>query len=270
MPTLDRQKNNLNLGSGEVHFARRLDDGTLDGYRYLQDTESLTTTTETETLEKMTSDDGTRQKEEDVKISEEQTATLMGHDSRIENLGLYFSGAPDEVTQDADAISDEELTISGVGRSYRLGVDISPRGVRNISNVAVTENEEVDPVVYVEGEDYEVDARYGMIYVAEDGAIEEGETLLVSYDYDDVTFKRLDVGMRDEIEGAMIFKPNNAKGEDYSYEFPNVRIRPGAEVDLQSLNQTEWQSIELEIEILADDDGVRVYIEGEPEVVEVT
>lgn len=264
MPDITTKKKNTNLGSGKVLFAEKLDDGSHDGFRYIRDTENFQVSVEIETLEKMTSDESTRQKERDVKISEDYTLSVDSHDTGMENLAVYYQSESEEVEQSDDSVNDEEILVKSLGRRYRLGEDIHPRGVRNVTSVSVTEDEESDPQVYVEGEDYIVHAGIGMIEVLEGGDIEEGETLRVSYDHPAVNRKEIAAGAGKEIEGILIFEADNASGENINYEFPSVKIRPEGDINLKSLNQVEWQQISWSIAAEQDDDGNFAYIEGEP------
>jgi hypothetical protein len=97
------------------------------------------------------------------------TLAMTLHDLSPENLAMALYGTTEAVA--AGSVTDETVTAQ-VGALVRLAHT-------GISNVVV--QDETDTTTYTAGTDYEV--RPGGIFILSTGAITDGETLHVAYDY---------------------------------------------------------------------------------------
>jgi len=103
----------------------------------------------------------------------------------------------------------------------------------NISAVTVTS----DPAgtTYVLGEDYEIDARLGLIRAIEGGDITAETEVLVSYTHSAVTGERIEVGTELTTRARILFRgTNDADGSDVEWEAYQAVLTPSEPLDMMA------------------------------------
>lgn len=253
---------NYTLGRGRVFFdAFAAGTKTTTGERYLGNTPAFNFASESEELEHYDSDDGIRVKDDSVILQLDRSASFTTDNVSAENLSLWLLGDQNALVQAAAPGSTSTLT--GVKKShyYQLGRTTgNPAGVREISNVSVTDDDPTPNVISTDN--YTVDLTLGRVYIKDDAPdIVDGTTnLIVTYDVAASTRSQIITASTGLLEGAMRFISTNPKGTQRDYFMPYVQIRPDGDFALKG---DDWQQISFNVEILKLDDTTEaLYADG--------
>lgn len=106
---------------------------------------------------------------------------------------------------------------------------------------------------------YEVDAANGRIHVLADAVdLADGDSIEVQYDRG-ISTRTLVIDQNNQVEGALRFIADNAKGRNKNYFWPRVKLTPNGEYALKG---ETWQVMTFNFEVLQPADGVtkRVYV----------
>ena len=104
---------------------------------------------------------------------------------------------------------------------------------------------------YVVGEDYELDAKTGRVYIVEGGDIVDGSTIGATFDNEACTCVKIAGGNTSKIEGFLRFVGDPTTGPAYMGEFWKISIQPDGELGFIS---DDWGSITIKFEC-QDDSG---------------
>lgn len=109
-----------------------------------------------------------------------------------------------------------------------------------------------------ETDNYTVDATNARIYILDDAAdISDGDTIEVVYDLGSGA-RYLIVDSQSQVEGALRFVSDNARGPDKNYYYPRVKISPSGDYQLKG---DAWQTMTFTFEVLKPATaGSRVYV----------
>lgn len=252
------EKGNYVLPAGALYFFPEDEDSGI----YLKQSEEITLTPETENAELRDSDTAQAYILEDHETFRSYQINIAMRDISDEAIALFLGGESADEEFTSNAVSDEEVTIDRKGRVFRLGVDEdNPRGVRNLSDVSIDPDGEGES--YEAGTDYDIDERRGTMYVPEDSAIDEEETVLASYDHGGVSVSTITADSQSRSKrGRLELHAENTRGEDKDVWLPNVQLR--AEGDMSHQDREEYQQIGLLGSVMPDDEGNLIYVEGEP------
>jgi hypothetical protein len=234
-------------------------------FEFLGNCPEFNLTVETEDVEHFKSTRGVGEKDASITLRTDRTATVTCDDIKNQNLARYLFGDIQTIVTTADTETADPIDSVQLGFYYQLGVTAQvPTGVKNIDvSTVVVESTDVTPVTYVLNEDYVVDGPRGMISFLVDGAISEGDDIVITYDTIASSFQRVISG-NTPIRAAVKFIAENAEGPSREVFMPNVNIRP--EGDLGLISGDDWATIGLNFEILPDPvNNVAVYIDGEPQ-----
>lgn len=138
---MPEQQNNYVLGRGKLYFDKFVDNVNmaLTGERYLGNTPALNMTSTYQNLDHYSSDFGIREKDDSVQLQLDRAGNFQCDNISIDNVALMFGSTPIDETQAAVTGAGERLAV-GRGLYYQLGVDdVTPDGVGEISNIAVTD-----------------------------------------------------------------------------------------------------------------------------------
>jgi len=251
--------NNYTLGRGEMHFGQyRPGTQTPRGERYLGNTPELGFSMEQEELPHYNSDRGVRIKDESVLLQLDYSGSFITDNISPENLALFFLGESLIETLTAQTGATDTFDDVELGVSYQLGTSNAlPAGVRQVSNVAITDG--TDPLTA--GTDYVVDEELGRVTLLEGATgIAEGGSITVTYDVGESTRARV-ISRSMTIEGAMRFIAHNPAGEQLDYFMPWVKITPNGDFQLKG---DEWQALPFTMEILKKGSLESIYVDGRP------
>ena len=255
---------NYTLGRGKVHFSR-FKPGTQEpeGFRYIGNTPEFSLTIESETLDHFSSDEGIREKDDSVPLEVTRSGSLTTDNIDPENVALFFFGSASTVTQSVVAAAPETLTDVKAGHSYKLGVTaLTPAGVFGINATGLVV--EKGATALVATTDYVIDLDAGIITFVEGGAVVDGDDIEVTYALRASTRSRVISGS-EPVEGAMIYRTFNPKGDDVVFYLPYVKVTPNGDYALKG---DEWQTIPMSLEVLKPSaagteaiyrDGIPVY-----------
>lgn len=129
---------NYTLGRGKL-FADFYDKttGLLTGEFYIGNTTSLTYSSDEDNLDHFDSDDGVREKDDTVQLSDTASLGFTTDDVQPENLATFIKGALQTLAVMASVGETETFPVLR-GRWYQLGVtDDTPTGARALDNLVV-------------------------------------------------------------------------------------------------------------------------------------
>lgn len=251
---------NYTLGRGKVYFSRFKPNTRVPaGFKHIGNTPEFSLTIEAENLDHFSSDEGIREKDDSVPLEVTRTGSLTTDSIRRENIAYFFFGTSETVAQSAVASAPESFTSVSPGTSLKVGItNNNLTGYFGITVTTVTS----DPAgtTYVLGTDYTVTGDMGMINILEDGAILEGDDIIVTYAVEAKSRDRI-VSGSEPVEGAMMYEAKNPKGRQYSYFLPYVKVTPNGDYNLKG---DEWQTLPLSIEVLKPENGEAIYVDGTP------
>lgn len=252
---------NYTLGRGKVHFARfKTGTQTPDGFFYIGNTPEFSLTIESETLDHFSSDEGIREKDDSVPLEVNRSGSMTTDNIDPKNVALFFFGSDTIVTQAVVAAAPFLIEDIKAGHSYKLGATpINPAGHFGINTTGLTVVQGVTPLVA--GTDYTIDLDGGIISFVEGSAIAvDGVDITVTYAIRASSRSRVISGS-EPVEGAMIYRTRNPKGDDVVFFMPYVKITPNGDYALKG---DEWQTIPLSLEILKPSTGEAIYRDGTP------
>jgi hypothetical protein len=254
--------NNYTLGRGEIWFARFATGYTPGGFRYIGNTPEVNLTIESETLDHYSSDAGIREKDDSVPLEVNRTGSLVTDNIDPENVALFFFGSASTVATAAALNQSYALTGIEVNRAYLIGATTNnPTGVFGIDEAGVNNSVEISGgATLVEGTDYTIDYNNGMITFLSGGSLTGGEDIDITYDLAANSRSRVISGS-EPVEGAMIYRTINPKGEDCTFYFPYVKVSPNGDYALKG---DEWQQIPMSLEVLKLSNAEAIYRDGDP------
>lgn len=244
---------NYTLGRGELHFSRFITNTqNPEGFRYIGNTPEVNLTIETEDLDHFSSDKGIREKDDSVPLQTTRTGTFTTDNIDPANLAYFFFGSVNALAVVGATVTDEVVADVKKGYGYHLGVtNTRPEGASNLTvhtapstNIILTDN--AGTTTYVEGTDYTIDMKTGLLTILEAGAIVEGDDLKVDYKTTTGTVTRVLSGTT-PIEGSLRYYAKNPKGKQMSFFAPWAKLTPNGDFALKG---EEWQTIPFNMEIL--------------------
>lgn len=260
-----KHTDNILIGSGEFYIDVLDGDGNPTGERYLGDGVSAGLAVTTERVTVFSGTGPVARKLVDKVRSLSRSLSITLHDMSPENLALFAAGAVETVTEAANAVNDEELTVNK-GRWYQLGAaDEKPAGVGAIAaaaNKTIVKNK-AGSTTYVADTDYTADPARGRILIEPGGAIADGAEIKVSYTPVAASRKQVKTGELKEIRASVRYIEDTDTGEGRNYYAPLCSVGPAGEMGLMSRDSE--QQIQLSCEILDPGGGkAALIIDGEP------
>lgn len=262
---LSYETNHYQIPRGRVFFDRFDALGAKTGERYLGNCPGFTVEIKSEKAEHYSSESGLRQKDMSIVVQVDRTGTLTVDNLSLDNLALFIAGDLSTLTQAADSEVTEELDVIQ-GRYYQLGVTAqSPVGARDISGLVV-QSTDSSATLYVEDEDYALDAALGRVQIITGGDIAplgSAERVSFTYALPASAWDLAATGTVSELRGAIRFVADNASGDNRDVYMPAVSLAPTGEMKLVA-DDTDVNSMAFEIEILTPATGAAIYFSGRP------
>lgn len=253
--------NNYTLGRGEIWFARFASGYTPGGFRYIGNTPEVNLTIESETLDHYNSDAGIREKDDSVPLEVNRTGSLVTDNIDPENVALFFFGSASTETTAGSTGNAFALTGIELNRAYMIGATTSnPAGVFGLDSGGTNTVEISGGATLVLDTDYQIDYDNGMITFLSGGSLSGGEDIDITYDLAANTRSRVISGS-EPVEGAMIYRTVNPKGDDCTFYFPYVKVSPNGDYALKG---DEWQQIPMSLEVLKLSTTEAIYRDGDP------
>lgn len=251
------------LGRGKVNFARFTDGTTTqaDGFRYLGNTPSFSTTTASDTLDHYSADAGLKVKDKSVTLQVNRTGSFTCDNITGDNLALVVNGTVGSVIGTSGTALTETKSLFK-SRSYQIGVTANnPSGLRKLTNFVLKTTGGSPATVAMTG-NYTIDLTRGILTILDSPlAITDGTSYTLQYDTLANTREQI-VSKNLTIYGAIQFLADNAVGKNRDYLLPYVKLSPNGDY---SLKGDEWQVMTFDLEILKLDDNTEaMYIDGQP------
>jgi len=263
--SLTYDTNHYQIPRGRVFFDRFDALGAKTGERYLGNCPGFEIEVKTEKAEHYSSESGLRQKDLSIVTQIDRTGTLTVDNMSLENVALFIAGDLSTLSQAADSEVTEELDVLQ-GRYYQLGItNQNPVGARNLTGLVV-QGTDSSATIYVEDQDYAVDADLGRVQILVGGQIAAGgsaETLSFTYAQEDTDWDLAATGAVSELRGAIRFIADNATGENRDAFLPSVSLAPTGKMKLVQ-DGTDFNALEFALDILAPSGASAIYFSGRP------
>lgn len=153
----------------------------------------------------------------------------------------------------AAVVNLSALTAGTAGNSValvRVGADIAVSGATLTGGTGTA---------YVSGEDFELDADFGLLTVLEGSAMAT-EDVTVSFDVRASTRDRVLSGTK-AVKGSLMYQAINPEGKQINYLMPQVEVTPNGDY---SLKGEDWQVLPFTLDIQKPRVGNAIYADGNP------
>ena len=155
------------------------------------------------------------------------------------NLAMALSGEAVKRTGAGGSVSSENFTAVTAGEFGELDH-------RDISNLVVKDS--TDATTYVEGTDYLVNKKLGLLAIIDGGAISVGDTLHVSYDYAAESGYRVDIGTKAIKRAAIMANLRNEfSGEEFTLELDSAVFAANKEINFISEPGSEGEELAFDL-----------------------
>ena len=246
----------LMLGRGEVFVADLKTDGTPKGFRPVGNVPSISVGTSIETKEHFSSMSGLKAQDLQVVLSDSRSISLQLEELNHQNLAIAFSGETATETNAGYAGFSEHLMVDDgellAGHWYEIKNAAGLRAVDVDGSKLTVKTNEGPPNTLVEGVDYDLDAKFGKIFMRADStdvtdavALEVGLLVTLTADSSAVQTSNLVKGLTSVpvAKAVKIIIENAASGEKTEVQFHKVRLKANGDMNLIS---DEWMVLPLE------------------------
>lgn len=238
---LESSTENYTVGRGQGYFNRKTA-GVYEGMRNLGNIKSLTSSVSMEKLPHYSTKSKYRTKDKEAILEVNPKLKIVLDEISAENFAMLFLATVTEVTQIVTATADVTIEDVKLGYIYDIGKKfINPVGFA-VKVAAATKVKDVD---------YTIDYRTGKIAIKTGGTIVAGDDIIVSCALLAQKYKELNAFKESSIEGEFFYASENAAGTNQQITFYSVSLTPTGDTILIT-DGTDWSTIELEGEILAD------------------
>jgi hypothetical protein len=236
------------LGRGIVYFSP-LGSTNYLGERDLGNVSSFFLSLQSTRTEYFSSQGGTAANDKEVYVDVEPFLSFTVDDMNKENFALFSLGTLSTVSQLAGSAFNESV-VAYKGTRFALAK-------RDIITSSVVVKNNAGTVAYTKGSDYDIytsakDRETGRIFVLSDSLITNGQTLKISYNYNAVTYSKIEATKNSSLEGFLRFVSDNVAGPSQELEIWRVILKPEEDV---SFIGTSWSTLSFQGEILDDSDN---------------
>ncbi|MDW7643450.1 MAG: hypothetical protein SCI25_00245 [Desulfuromonadales bacterium] len=217
------------LGGGDLYFDRLTDAGVSQGAKIAGATTKFALNPESELKEQVgRGRDNYGQVIASATLPGKTNISITLNQLDAANLAVAFLGDVTVGQQASGSILvGSPVAVAAIHDRY---VEI---GKEELSNVVV--KDDTDTTTYVEGTDYVLHARLGMIKVLSTGSIADAATIHVSGDYAEVNFEKITGGTSPIIRARLVLDGKNyVNGRNVKVLVKDARLKPSTEVDFLS------------------------------------
>jgi hypothetical protein len=225
------------LGSGDLYINRKVD-GVSQGLLLIGNATQFEITESSEVKERTSKQRETYGQVLDTVYIKQPTMVKIALDEmNKDNLAMALLGSVATFSETEGAVVGESVTVGALGNWVNVSAS-------SLTSDAVTVKDETDTTTYVEGTDYEVNKRLGMIRPLAGGGISQGDVILVSYTGADVTGSVISGAVQPQIEAEIMLDGRNlADGTPMQVMVDRAVMAPTSPVDFLS---DDWTTLELE------------------------
>lgn len=223
------------LGSGDLYMDRLTSAGAAQGATLVGNATALALNVETDT-KKLTSRKRATHGQTLASVTQITGATLSLtlNQMDVDTLAAIFLGDAVAMTGSGGSVTDEDVVAI-----HDKWVDLDEMG-GGISNVVI--EDETDTTTYIEGTDYELNTRLGMVKVLSTGSIGDGDTLHVDYDYAAESGKKITGATQPTVKVKLRLDGRNVEdGSNVQVNVWEALIRPSSAVDFLAEDFAELQ-----------------------------
>lgn len=242
---MQHKKSNKVLGAGRLFFEETDAQGVplVAGEVYLGDSPGFSLTITTESIEELSSDGPMAEVDIDRVTRINRNFSLTTKNINADNLAMFVIGDAAMVTQSATPVTGEAINGVLQGRYYQLGVSPSnPTGVRGVTSVTV-QDDAATPNSFTAGEDYELDAALGRIYIIPGGGIADDTNLELGYTPVAETRSQITTNNLGAKFGRLRYVEDATFGRPHDVYAPFVQMTPTGELAFKSrdtVQQVGW------------------------------
>ena len=233
---------NYSLGKGVVYFDRLDADGNATGELDLGNAPVFSVTPTQESLAHFESRSGIKEKDKEVDTTIGMSVKITLDEYSKENLNLALKGDAIETQTQADGTQINAVVVVFQDRWVEL-----PH--RKVDEESVGVTDQTGAIHYTRGTDYRVDETSGRIFVYSAGAIADGQTVLVDYNYNAYSVPTINPVTRSNVEGYLRFKGDPTVGPAYEVELWRVKLKCDSDINFIT---DDWATVELTGEVLKD------------------
>ena len=223
-------KNEIFTGGGRLYFAKKNADGSFDNPMYFGKTDGITMSTSVEFKEHFDTEGCTPLLDArypsslatEVKFSTSEITLEMQNRAFLGNI---ITTAQTTASDEPIIIPTEEVTEGSVVMIEKYNV------------TALVVKDETDTTTYIEGTDYEFDARVGFITIIpilDGGAIATGDILHLTVSYPDFTINTSATMKNSALNGRFEVVTSSQTGNNYRYIFKNLSVTQDGDFAIKS------------------------------------
>jgi len=223
-------KNEIFTGGGRLYFAKKNGDGSYDNLMYFGKTDGITMATSVEFKEHFDTEGCTplldarypAQKTTEVKFDTSEITLEMQNRAFLGNIVVT---AQTTQTDEAIVIPTEEVVEGSIVETGKYNA------------TALTVKDETDTTTYVEGTDYEFDAKVGFITIiptGDGGSITTGDILHLTISYPDFTINTAATMKESALQGRFEVVTSSQTGNNYRYIFKNLSVTQDGDFAIKS------------------------------------
>jgi len=209
----------ITTGGGKLYIATYNSDGTKNPLTYFGVTDNVTISQSAEYLTKPDTEGKVQGTAKKVLKKREVTLKFATSEISPKMLGLALNGKVGTISQSAQ--TGVSVTLTGVKKGGVYSV-----GYSNLENVSIDSK--------VEGTDYAVDYLAGTIEILQDGSINDGDDVSVTFDVKAFEGGSVEAFTEGQVEAELIFVSAPLVGSKYRYTFFKVSISADGDIDLKS------------------------------------
>jgi len=235
--------------------------GLMAGERALGNTPGLSIAVKTVTKDHYSSESGLGTKDASFTVRVERTGKIKIDNISPENLALWLTGAHENATQAAVAVTGEVITVSP-GLYYQLGqAEANPVGVRNV--VALSLKSQDGTTTYTLDVDYYADLSLGRIQIIRGGAITAGTVVQAAYTPVAGVYAAVKSGQLTSVTCALRVVGDSPTGESYDWYLPSCVLSPDGDIDAVA-EKDDFMTLSFTIDVLKPANAEAIYCNGRP------
>jgi hypothetical protein len=180
--------------------------------------------------------------------------------------GETVTGGTSSATAEVIAGTTDEFTMRSISGTFQVGETLTggtSTETATLDTVPVFDGghavvtDATGATTYTAGVDYSFnltlkDDKIGRIFIPSGSAITEGESIKVTYDYQDYTYTELHAYKETQMEGTLRFVSDNPAGTQYELQVWRCSIAPAGDT---SMIGEDWSTLEFTGEVLKDEVG---------------
>lgn len=229
-------------GGAKVYFDLEDSNGALTGQRFLGSVKTIGSQLQETKIEAKDYTLPTPSVVKSVASDRKLEISLELQEFQLENLALGHAGELVAANQSSGSVTDQAINGIKLNRWYPVGAyDITTVSAKKGPSTAVAL-----------GVDYELDAKFGLIYIKSGGLFADGDNLLVSYTKAAKTMKKLQIGTKTVLEGRIVLRSNPLSGPRLEGTYWRAQLSPDGEMPWIS---EDFGTFKLKATVLADSEG---------------